>query len=828
MNIKISVRALVEFIYRHGDIDNRTGGDSPEAMQVGSRIHRQIQAMMGPDYRAEYPLSYTFETARCTVTVEGRADGIMHVDEPMYLEEQAMNSLSGTGEQPDNRELIQATPQVLIDEIKSTVRSVTRMTDPEPVHLAQAMVYAAIYLMQEDLPEIGVRMTYVTQDTEEIRYFYSRYSADEIRGWFDDTCEALAKWVDMQAEWTDIRQASIQDLEFPFDYRPGQKNLVEYVYRTIYHGRQLYIEAPTGTGKTLSVLYPSIRSMGEGRGDRIFYLTARTIARTVAEEALMILKDTGLRCKNVTLTAKEKICFADETDCNPENCPYAKGHFDRVNEALFAIVTQEETFTRETIERYAREYEVCPFEYALDISLFCDCIIGDYNYVFDPNAYLRRFFAEGRDGNYIFLIDEAHNLVDRGREMYSATLVKEDLLACKRACSKYQPAIARALERCNKDMLAIKRGRGETPDSQPQVMPQLGDIVGHVERLSQLMSEYLADHTDGMGHEEILDLYFKVRDFLNIYDLLGDDYLIYNAFTDDRDFYVKLYCVDPARNLRACADKAIASILFSATLLPIQYYKKLLGGSAEDYEVYAQSVFDVRNRLLIQATDVSSKYSGRSRMQYKRMAEYIYEISRQRAGNYMVFAPSYAYMQQVYEIYTEEYADPAIEEVCIQSGNMREADREEFVARFRRSYDDGEADTDVRTLIGFCVLGGIFAEGIDLKDDALIGVIVMGTGLPQIGGERDLLRGFYDDAGLKGFDYAYSYPGMNRVQQAAGRLIRTETDRGVIALLDERFSYPSNRRMFPREWSDIRPVTIDTVRDAVRGFWNDAMIIDEL
>ena len=790
MNIHISVRALVEFIYRHGDIDNRKGADSPDAMQVGSRIHRKIQSMMGPSYRAEYPLSYTYETERCTVTIEGRADGIMQSDEP---------------QQP-----------ILIDEIKSTVRNVARMTDPEPVHLAQACVYAAIYLMQEGLPEIGVRMTYVTQDTEEIRYFYSRYTADEILGWFDDTCEALGRWVDMQAEWTDTRQASIGGLAFPYDYRPGQKKLVEYVYRTIYHGRQLYIEAPTGTGKTLSVLYPSIMSMGEGRGDRIFYLTARTIARTVAEEALGILKDRGLRLKNITLTAKEKICFADECVCNPEACPYAKGHFDRVNEALYAVVTGEETFTRETIERYAREYEVCPFEFALDISLFCDCIIGDYNYVFDPNAYLRRFFAEGREGNYIFLIDEAHNLVDRGREMYSATLVKEDLLACKRACSKHQPAIARAIERCNKDMLTLKRARAELPDDRLMVMEasRISDLVGHADRLGQIMSEYLADHNDGIGHEEILDLFFKIRDFLSIYDLLGEDYCIYSAFTDEKDFYVKLYCVDPARNLRTCADKAVASILFSATLLPIQYYKKLLGGTADDYEVYAQSVFDTSNRLLIQATDVSSKYSDRSRTQYKRMAEYIYEIVRGHVGNYMIFAPSYAYMQQVYDIYMEEYHDPGCEDVVIQAGRMREADREEFVAKFRGNYSATSG-----TLIGFCVLGGIFAEGIDLRDDALIGVIIMGTGLPQIGGERDLLRGFYDEAGLKGFDYAYSYPGMNRVQQAAGRLIRTETDRGVIALLDERFSYASNRRMFPREWSDIVPVTIDTVRGAVRGFW---------
>ncbi len=815
MNIHISVRALVEFLYRHGDIDSTSHAATDDAMQVGSRIHRKVQAMMGPGYRAEYPLNYTFETERCNVTLEGRADGIM-TEECAYIPEVVMNA---TGDLPALRQA-----KVVIDEIKSTVRNVNNLTDPEPVHLAQALCYAAIYLMQEDLPDIGVRMTYVTQETEDIRYFDSYYTSGEIRGWFKDTCDALAKWVDMQAAWTEVRQASIQNLEFPYDYRPGQRDLVEYVYRTVYHGRKLFIEAPTGTGKTLSVLYPSIRSMGEGRGDRIFYLTARTIARTVAEESVTILKDRGLRFKNITLTAKEKICFMDEQDCDPEKCPYAKGHFDRVNEALFDLVTSEEAYPREVIEQYTRTYEVCPFEFALDLSLFSDCIIGDYNYVFDPNAYLRRFFAEGRDGNYIFLIDEAHNLVDRGREMYSESIVKEELLAVKRACSKYQPAIARNIEKCNKDMLAIKRARGSAPDSALVVMEAVGDLAGHLDRLRQVCSEYLADHKDGIGHEEILDMYFKVCNFLNIYDLLGPDYCIYNGFNDDKSFYIKLFCVDPARNLSSCMDKAIGSILFSATLLPIQYYKKLLGGTPDDYEVYANSVFDRNNRLLIQATDVTSRYSGRTRAQFKMMAEYIYRIVTAKTGNYMVFAPSYAYMRQVYDIYMEEYTDPGREEVCIQSERMREDEREEFLSRFRREPVSDVADTpDVfdKTLIGFCVLGGIFAEGIDLKDDSLIGVIIMGTGLPQIGGERDLLRNFYDESGQKGFDYAYSIPGMNRVQQAAGRLIRTETDRGVIALLDDRFSYPSNRRMFPREWSDIKCVDIDSVRDVVAAFWKD-------
>lgn len=773
----------MEFLYRYGDIDNRSGASGEEVMLQGARIHRRIQSEAGSAYRAEYPLVYNYETALCEVELEGRADGLILEDD-----------------------------QVTIDEIKTTGMTPGHMTGPDPVHLAQAKCYASIYLLSEGLNEIRVRMTYVNRDTEEIRYFYSEYSAEEITQWFQATVEEMSKWLDQQAAWRILRQDSIADLEFPFEYRPGQQELAGDVYRTIYHGRRLFIEAPTGTGKTLTVIYPSLKSMGAGRGDKLFYLTAKTIARTVAEEAVETLRSAGLKLKSVTLTAKEKICFMEEADCNPEYCPYAKGHYDRVNECLFVLVSEEEAYPRQVIEEYAEKYRVCPFELSLDLSLYCDCIICDYNYVFDPNAYLRRFFAEGREGDYIFLVDEAHNLVDRGREMYSAVLVKENLMRTRRAIAGVQPRIARAIERCNRDMLAVKKSRENCDKDRLVLMGEPGDIIGHADMLRTLISNYLGEHRDGIGHEEILELYFEISDFLNIYDLYGRGYLTYNGFNDNGEFFIKLLCVDPSDNLRDCMEQARSTMLFSATMLPIQYYKSLLGGTAEDYEVYAQSVFDIRNRLLIQATDVNTRYSDRNHNQYARMAEYIYRISSAKSGNYMIFAPSYSYMTRVVEIYREEYADSDTL-ILVQSNHMRESEREEFLDRFRVK---GEGSA-----LGFCVMGGIFGEGIDLKDDALIGVIVMGTGLPQIGGERDLIRTFFDGNGEKGYDYAYSYPGMNRVQQAAGRLIRTETDTGVIALLDDRFSWGSNRRMFPREWSDVIEVKIDNVSDYVEEFWSD-------
>lgn len=798
MDIQISVRGIVEFLLRHGDIDNRRNVAGEEAMQIGSKLHRMIQSRMGSEYRAEYPLKYEYETELSHLYIDGRADGIITL-EPS---------------------------KIIIDEIKSTYRELDRIEEPEPEHLAQAKCYAAIYLMQENLHEISVRITYINVESEDIRYFQSHFSGEEITTWFNDLLREYTRWTDMNAQWIISRNESIQSLEFPFPYRDGQRDLVGHVYRTIYHEKKLFIEAPTGTGKTLSVLFPAIRSVGEKRGDKIFYLTARTIARTVAEEAMTVLKQNGLRARNLTLTSKEKICFMEEKDCNPLKCPYAKGHYDRINECLYDLITNADSFDRQIIEEYAKKYEVCPFELSLDVSLFADVIICDYNYVFDPNAYLRRFFAAGNAGDYLFLIDEAHNLVDRGREMYSATLIKENLLACKRACKDHNPRIASAIDKCNADMLAIKRN---SSDKNLTVIMSIEKLVGHVDRLKQIISEYMAEHTEGVGHEEIVELFFDISAFLNIYELVDENYVIYSDYTASGDFYIKLFNVDPSDNIGHCMDRARSSILFSATLLPIQYYKSLLGGTAQDYEVYAKSVFDTANRLLFQAKGVSSKYTGRTREQYVRMADYINRVVRAKKGNYMVFAPSYSFMYEVYEAYMDEFYNPDEEEVICQSGQMNEQAKEEFLYRFKGADSEitlnelinFEIEVEDRSLIGFCVLGGIFAEGIDLKDDALIGVIVIGTGLPQIGGERDLLKDYFDQKGLDGFDYAYRYPGMNRVLQAAGRLIRTDSDRGVIALLDERYSQTANRRLLPREWSDMKVLGPDDIEKELINFWGE-------
>lgn len=865
--IRISVRGLVEFILRQGDLDNRRKGAPDNAMQEGSRIHRMIQRRMGAEYQAEVGLRYTHTTQNYVLIVEGRADGV-----------------------------IEQNGEVVIDEIKGTYRDLSKLREPVAVHIAQAKCYAYIYALQKELKRIRVRLTYCNIETEDIRYFYEDYEFQDLSRWFQNLLSAYRKWADYSYEWRKIRQASIAGLEFPFPYRDGQRELVTYVYRTIYHGKKLFLEALTGVGKTISTVFPAVKAMEKGMGDKIFYLTAKTITRTVAEDTFSLLRKNGLRFKSVILTAKEKICFMEKPECNPEACPYAKGHYDRINDAIYGLLTAEESFTREKIEEYAKRYQVCPFEMCLDMSLFADGIIGDYNYLFDPHVYLKRFFGEGSGGNYLFLVDEAHNLLERGREMYSASLYKEEFLEIK--CELKQTVVSELseigrksgiegqltlqmtemseevsgevleesaglgenmdadsdtvylkgkrrrrqvgksilirkgyaekleyhLEKCNKELLAMKRECDGC-----RLVESIDGFVQKLIRLHAVLDEYLDEQEDEKlpVRESLLDFFFEVSHFLEMYERLDENYVKYTQLGEDGSFLLKLFCVNPSENLKECMMRGRSSILFSATFLPIQYYKGLLGGEAEDYEVYAKSVFNPEKRALFIANDVTSKYTRRSEEEYYNIARYIDEIVKMRHGNYMVFCPSYSFLQTVYDRYMECFAGEE-KECILQSEYMNEEEREAFLARFRGNEECNlQADIAIeiefdeeQTLIGFCVMGGIFGEGIDLKNDSLIGAIIVGTGIPQVCNEREILKRYFDERGENGFDYSYRYPGMNKVLQAAGRVIRTAEDVGIIALLDERFLQLSYRKMFPREWENFEVVNADTIGKRVERFWD--------
>ena len=774
--IRISVRSLVEFILREGDIDNRVSGSmEKDAMLLGGKIHRKIQSRMGTNYTAEVPLKIQMPCDGFVLQIEGRADGVLKDD-----------------------------GKVLIDEIKGILRSLEHLEAPVPVHLAQAKCYAYIYAVQNSLKCIDVQMTYCQMETEEIRRFCQEFEFQELQTWFQDLVTQYEKWAKFEIEWRNVRNDSIRQIEFPFPYREGQRDLVVSVYRTILRKKKLFIQAPTGVGKTMATVFPAVRAVGEGLGEKIFYLTAKTITRTVAEQAFSLLKEKGLLYKTITLTAKEKICFCEEAECNPDACPYAKGHFDRVNDAVFDLITHSGDWSREVLEEQAKKHMVCPFEMSLDVSNWADAVICDYNYAFDPQAHLKRFFSESGKGEYLFLIDEAHNLVERGREMYSVSLYKEDLLEVRKLVKAEDPKLAKGLSECNQQFLELKR-----ECEHYQILKSVSHIALKLMNVLSKLEDYLEECKDAEKKKRVLDFYFAVRSFLNVHDIMDENYVIFSEMMEDGRFQIKLFCVNPAVNLQNYLEQGNSTIFFSATLLPVHYYKKLLSVEKDDYAVYAHSSFPQENKFLFIGTDVSTRYTRRGESTYQRFARYIAVMAEQKKGNYMAFFPSYRFLEEVHTCFLE-CVDHEVDSIC-QVSYMDEEQREEFLEEFEQERE--------KSLVAFCVMGGIFSEGIDLTDDKLIGAVIAGTGLPQVCTEREILKQYFNAADMDGFDYAYLYPGMNKVLQSAGRVIRTESDRGVILLLDDRFRAMRYREVFPREWQQYQLGSVKNLEQEIRTFW---------
>ncbi len=780
--MKVSVRGLVEFIFRSGDISSGEGSFSKEAMAEGSRIHRKIQGKMGLTYDAEVSLKHDVIKPDFVLSIEGRADGIITED---------------TG--------------VTIDEIKGVYKKLAHMEEPIFVHKAQAMCYAYIYALQQELSEISVQMTYCNLDTEEIKRFKETFSFAYLKDWFHDLIEEYCKWSQFEVDNRTLRNGSIEDLEFPYAYREGQRDMAGSVYLSMKRRQNLFVQAPTGIGKTMGALFPAVKAMGDGYGEKLFYLTAKTIARGVAVDGLETLRECGLHFRSVLITAKEKICPLEEMKCEPEHCPYAKGHFDRINEAVYDCITHECNVTREVLLEYANKHMVCPFEMGLDVSLFVDGIICDYNYVFDPKVKLRRYFAEGAKGEFLFLVDEAHNLVDRASSMYSAALYKEDFLAMRKLLMPYNAKLGKLLGGCNKELLELKKLCDN--EKRYALLPDTGSLYLKLLRVHTQLESFLEESKEIAGlkskKDEILDFYFQINQFLNIYELVDESYEIYGEQVSDKSFIVKLYCIHPARNLSECLEKGNATIFFSATMLPITYYKELLHNDEKDYAIYIPSPFPKENRRVLAGVDVSSRYRLRGAAQYEKMAHYLEKMVRGKTGNYMAFFPSYKMLQDVYETVLSLGLLSDVKMLC-QTPHLSEEEREQFLEMFREGTEP---------ILGFCILGGIFSEGIDLAGESLIGAAVIGTGLPMVCNEREIQLHYFAERQEKGFEYAYLYPGMNKVQQAAGRVIRTMQDRGIILLLDERFVSWQVVDTFPAEWADYEVVTLDTVEEVIDTFW---------
>lgn len=773
--IKISIRNLVEFIMRHGSIDNRYTS-SIKAIE-GIRGHQRVQKSYGDNYTAEVPLKYTITYEDLEIMVEGRADGILIEDE-----------------------------KTIIDEIKTTTKDLLLIDEnTNPLHWAQAKCYGYIYSMQNELDNIDIQITYYNIDTKSTRILRQSYTLKELEEFFFWLIDEYKSWAQLESDWVNKRNESIKKLKFPFEnYRPGQRELAVRVYKSITDSKKCFAQAPTGTGKTISTIFPAIKAMGEDKTSKIFYLTAKTITREVAQNTISLMRKKDLNLKAVTITAKEKICKMDEVNCNPEYCPYANGYFDRINNSLKDILAKYNDYSKDNIEKISEEYMLCPFELSLDLTNLSDVIICDYNYVFDPRVYLKRFF-DTKTTDYTFLIDEAHNLVDRAREMYSATLNEEKFVKVKKLISKKDKRITKVIKEIQsyfEDKLEDLTTLDENDLVESEAPLELCEILSS---FIKFVDEYLARTNE--ENEELMDLYFDVYSFLSISDFYDKNYTTIYTKTFN-GMTIKIYCVNPQKVIEEKMKKAKSNIIFSATLIPMDYFMKMYSYDEEDFIINLKSPFDVKNRLLIIGDNVATTYNKRFETS-EDIASYIANCVQAKKGNYMVFFPSYKYMELVFEKMKENYPDI---NTSIQESNMSEEEKEEFLSMF----DEDNKETHV----GFCVLGGHFSEGIDLTNDKLIGVIIVGVGMPQIGIERDIIKDHMKDSN-KGFDYAYVYPGMIKVLQAAGRCIRTDDDKGVILLLDNRYSQRRYQSLFPYEWyPNFRVRKSDDVKTLCEEFWN--------
>lgn len=772
--VHLSVRQLVEFLLQTGSIDSRFAGFDRAA--EGARIHRRLQRAEGKGYDAEVYLKQEYTVEGVDYLIDGRADGIFTED-----------------------------GLVTVDEIKTVTVPLEDITeDMQPVHWAQGQVYAAIWAHQQGLTEIAVRLTYFQVDEEQIIRFSRHFTAEELDLFVKDLLARYAPWAKRAQSWQEQRTDSLQALRFPFsEYRGGQRAMAAGVYRTLRDGQRLFCQAPTGIGKTMSTLFPALKVMGEGCDGRIFYLTARTTARTAAEGALARLRQSQpeLRLKSITLTAKDKVCLLEKRECTPDACPYARGYYDRVRDALWQAL-DEDDFTRAKLEELARRHTLCPFEFGLDVSLWCDVIVGDYNYLFDPVVNLKRFFESG--GDHLFLVDEAHNLPDRARDMHSAGLCKSDVFRCSKLLGKGRSKLKTALNRLNRAFIDLRHQCEEQPEHTFFSAPALTEFDRCVSRVTGPMEEWLEEHREGEAHDTLLDLYFDLRQYLRVAEWY-DDHFVTRVSAGSSEVRVWQLCLDPSAFVDASLAKGRGAVLFSATLSPAGYFKDILG-CADAKTAALPSPFDPAKLGLFCAADVSTRYKDRQQS-LEAIARYLHAMAAGQKGNYIAFFPSYSYLSQVHEVFCRLFPET---ETLVQESGMDETAREAFLARFA----PGAA------LLGFGVLGGVFGEGVDLVGQRLIGAAIVGVGLPQVGPRQEMLRRYFEQTRGDGFDYAYRFPGFNKVLQAAGRVIRTAGDKGVVLLIDDRFAAAGYRLLFPEHWRNCRYLYgSEELAEQLSAFW---------
>jgi DNA excision repair protein ERCC-2 len=778
--LQIAVRALVEQVLRAGDLTLTFTGQSRTVEAI--RAHQKVQKSRPAGYESEVPVSHQIETEGFLLEISGRIDGVYRPE----------------GNAPADK--------IIIDEIKTTTGDLAACRDSDnSIHWGQAKVYAYMYAIANALSQIDIQLTYYHLDSGERVEIRRPFDLDALSAFFDGIVSRYLSFASILALWHETRNTGIDALSFPFpDFRPGQREMAVQVYKTIQHRHQLLVQAPTGIGKTMAAVFPALKALGRGFVSKIFYLTARTTARTVAEKAAKAMAQNGLRVKSLTLTAKEKICFSPESACNGEECAYAKGHFDRIDAAIVELFTSgRDALTREAIEETARNHQVCPFEFSLDLTLWADMIICDYNYAFDPRVYLRRFFTD-ETGDYTFLVDEAHNLVDRSREMFSAEIRKQPFLDLRRSIKEVLPGLYKTLGRLNAQLVKMRAaceavgGRAQ-PEAPAEISSLLTAFHSQAER-------WLVQNKPAAFREDLLGLYFEAGAFLKILEGYDANYVTCME-KGDLDLRLKLFCINPADRMKAALARCRSAVFFSATLTPAAYFKHLFGCGDDAHGLVLPSPFPKENFFLLMATGISTRYRNRE-SSLNALIRLIATLISGTPGNLLIFFPSYQYMTAAHAALTN--CCPEMD-VILQAPGMPEAERESFLEKF--TGENGQR------LVGFAVMGGVFGEGIDLEGDRLSGAAIVGVGLPGISLENELIRQYFDRLGGAGFEYAYLYPGINRVLQAAGRVIRSETDRGAVMLIDDRYATAHYRSLLPEHWQPIRVRDETDMEKQLQKFW---------
>ena len=769
--LTLSVHQLVDFLLRTGDIDNRIYNSA--TMSEGTLIHAFYQSRQGKNYVSEYNLLEEFKVDDFNVTLEGRADGII--------------DLGSTA---------------IIDEIKSTVAPLEEYYESQKEwHLGQAKCYALMYAHEKNYDSISIRLTYIHQVDKSQLIKSFDYLTSELENEVGSLLEEYIEFFKILFERKVKRNESASRITFPYGkFREGQKELAKYSYGIAQNGGILFAEAPTGIGKTISTMFPCVISFANTENEKIFYLTAKNSGKEMAFNTANLLIDSGLEASVIEILAKDKVCFCPGKACNPDECPYAKCYYTKVREVVKNTILNSKTLSTQNILEIARHNALCPFELSLDLSLYMDIIICDYNYFFDPIVYLKRFF-DSDASNMIVLVDEAHNLVERGRDMYSASFDSFRYKQVKRSLKHFDyKKYKKAQTRMSKFFAQFDDfPLGNTPIDIFD-KSDLNAINNYLVACADVNKNHHSVVTD-----EFTEFYLDVNKFIKLLDFYDDTFQLYVNKRED-DVKIELFCIDPSEHLKRTMDQVKGKIFFSATLSPAEYYMDVIGRDTSNPLLSLPSPFNKKNMKVLVAPKISVRYKNRQDT-INHVADYIKEFVSHKVGNYFIYVPSYEYLEMLVP-----YLENENFELIVQEKDMTEDEKEEFLSCF--------VDKPKNTMLGVAVLGGAFSEGIDLVGERVIGVAIVGVGIPQICFERDLIRNYFEKKANKGYEYAYASPGINKVMQALGRVIRSETDRGVALLIDDRYLTKQYNDIFRGIYADYEVVTSkDDIKEQVENFW---------